>query len=257
MKWSLQCEEQERQDCMTERNNRMKKIILLLVEGPTDEEALALIYSRLIKTQDIEFDVLHTDITADEGMTVRYIEEKIQTELEKYLRKNPFIEKNDILKVIQIVDTDGAFVPASLVKQSETGRTEYYDTYIEARNKDRLIRRNISKRGIVFHLSKISQIADVPYEIYYFSRNLEHVLHNIGGDLSDEEKEDLAFEIADMYSGQPEEFLKLLFYSDFHVEGDYEATWAFIMKGGNSLKRYSNMSVFFERLGFNADIESK
>lgn len=29
-------------------NNPTKKIILLLVEGPTDEDALALVYSRLL-----------------------------------------------------------------------------------------------------------------------------------------------------------------------------------------------------------------
>lgn len=59
-----------------------KKIILLLVEGPTDEDTLALIYSKLVKAHDLEFAVLHTDITADEDMTAKYIEEKIQAEVE-------------------------------------------------------------------------------------------------------------------------------------------------------------------------------
>lgn len=39
-----------------------KKIILLLVEGPTDEDALALVFSNLVNDHDIEFEVLHTDI---------------------------------------------------------------------------------------------------------------------------------------------------------------------------------------------------
>lgn len=81
-----------------------------------------MIYSKLVKEHDLEFAVLHTDITADEDMTAKYIEEKIQAEVEKYLVKNPFIQWGDIL-------------------------------------------------------------------------NLEHVLHNIPQDLTDEEKEDLAFEI--------------------------------------------------------------
>lgn len=54
-----------------------------------------------------------------------------------------------------------------------------------------------------------------PYEIYYFSRNLEHVLHNISEDLSDEEKEDLAFETAMRYRETPEDFLKFLKDKDF------------------------------------------
>ena len=52
------------------------KIILFLVEGPTDEDTLALIYSKIVKDHDIKFEVLHTDITADEEMTVKYIEEE-------------------------------------------------------------------------------------------------------------------------------------------------------------------------------------
>lgn len=132
-----------------------KKIILLLVEGPTDEDTLALIYSRIVKEHDIRFDVLHTDITADENMTVKYIKDRIKREIDSYLKKNPFIKKNDILKVVQIIDTDGAFIPSESVKQSETGKTEYHETYIEAKNKDRLVRRNISKRNIVYRLERV------------------------------------------------------------------------------------------------------
>lgn len=42
------------------------KSILFLVEGPTDEDTLALIFSKIVKEHDIQFEVLHTDITADE-----------------------------------------------------------------------------------------------------------------------------------------------------------------------------------------------
>ena len=131
-----------------------KKIILFLVEGPTDEDALALVYSKLVREHDLEFDVLHTDITAGEDMTVKYIADWIQAEVAEYLRRHPYIVKEDILKVVQIIDTDGAFIPTSQICQSDTGKTEYFDTYIAAKNKDRLIRRNISKRRIVYHLMK-------------------------------------------------------------------------------------------------------
>ena len=36
-----------------------KKVILFLVEGPTDEDALAVIFTKLVNNHDIEFDVLH------------------------------------------------------------------------------------------------------------------------------------------------------------------------------------------------------
>lgn len=57
------------------------------------------------------------------------------------------------------------------------------------------------------------------YEIYCFSKNMEHALYNITENLTDDEKEDLAFEIANHYSEQPEDFLKLLYEADFYVSG--------------------------------------
>ena len=233
-----------------------KKIILLFVEGPTDEDTLALIFSKLIKEQNIEFEVMHGDLTASEDITVKYIEVSIQEKVAEYLRKNPFITINDIRKVVQIIDTDGAFVSGAQIVQSSSDQTKYCETHIEARDKNRLMRRNISKRSIVHHLMKLKKLKktdilqqSIPYEIYYFSRNLEHVLHNVSGSLSDEEKEELAFEFADYYNTHPEEFLEFLYNGEFHVPGDYDETWKFIMDNGNSLKRYCNLSNFFERLG--------
>ena len=86
----------------------------------------------------------------------------------------------------------------------------------------------------------------------FFSRNLEHVLHDISEDLDDDAKEDLAYEIAMRYKDQPEEFLEFLYDDAFHVPGNYGETWEFIMDDGKSLGRYSNMAVFFERLGIAA-----
>ena len=219
------------------------------MEGPTDEDALAAKFTKLVAEHGIEFDVLHTDITADEGMTAKYIEKKIKEEIGKYLRKNPFLKAKDILKIIQIIDTDGAFIAPPLVKQSENGKTEYFDTYISAKNKDRLVRRNISKRGIVYSLYNCNIVAGYPYENYYFSRNMEHVLHDKAEGLKNEEKEDLAFEIADQYHEEPEKFLQFLYDDAFHVPGTYKETWEFIMKEDHSLKRYCNVAVFFEQLG--------
>ena len=79
----------------------IKKIVLVLVEGPTDEDALALVFSRILKEHEIEFDVLHTDITAKEEMTAKYITREIEKEIDIYLKRNPFINKRDILKVVQ------------------------------------------------------------------------------------------------------------------------------------------------------------
>lgn len=226
-----------------------KKIILLLVEGPTDQDALGLVFSRLVRGVEMKFDVIHGDMTSDESIGVKHIECAIAGKVDQYLRKHPFIKRNDILKVVQIVDTDGAFVPNSQVMKSDSGLTEYTDTCIKAKNKDRMIRRNIRKRSIIHHLIQLEKLSmGFSYEVYYFSRNLEHVLHNIIADLRDEEKENFAFKVADYYSENPQKFLQFISGSEVCVPGGYKDTWKFIMSGGNSLKRYCNIAVFFETI---------
>ena len=136
-----------------------------------------------------------------------------------------------------------------LVRQSENGKTEYFDTHIEAKIRNRLIRRNLSKRKIVYSLYNRETVAGFPYEIYYFSRNMEHVLHDRAEDLTDDEKENLAFDIADQYTDQPEKFLEYLYDDGFHVCGTYKRYMGnFIMDGNHSLNRYCNVAVFFEQL---------
>lgn len=46
-----------------------------------------------------------------------------------------------------------------------------------------------------------------------------------------------------------EAFLQFINDETFSVQGDYQKTWEFIMENGNSLKRYTNLAVFFYRLG--------
>lgn len=70
-------------------------------------------------------------------------------------------------------------------------------------------------------------IVRLPYEIYYFSRNLEHVLHDNSENLDDDQKETLAFETADYYSNHPDQFLESLYDEYFHVSGTYGEIWKF------------------------------
>ena len=88
-------------------------------------------------------------------------------------------------------------------------------------------------------------MAGFPYEIYYFSRNMEHVLHDRAENLTDDEKEDLAFDIADQYTDQLEKFLEYLHDDGFYVCGTYKDTWEFIMDGNNSLNRYCSYWLSF------------
>lgn len=74
-----------------------KKIILVLVEGQTDQDTLAVVFTRLVQNQDVEFEVIRTDLTAQDKMTAKYIEAAIREEIDKYFRKNPYLIQEDIL----------------------------------------------------------------------------------------------------------------------------------------------------------------
>ena len=77
----------------------------------------------------------------------------------------------------------------------------------------RTIARNEQKQRVLYRLYPEKMIGKLPYAVYYFSRNMEHVLHNDARNLSDEEKANYADEFADTYSQNPEGFRSFLYIS--------------------------------------------
>jgi len=96
-------------------------------------------------------------------------------------------------------------------------------------------------------LSRHSKINGIPYNAYYLSCNLEHVLHN-DANVDDNLKVEKAEEFSDSYFERELEFLDFIRKDSFAVEGEYEETWEFIKQGSNSLNRYSNLHLVFEDL---------
>ncbi len=81
--------------------------------------------------------------------------------------------------------------------------------------------------------------------MYYFSCNLEHVLHD-KINMDDNFKMEVAEKFADTYYGREHEFINFIRNDEFAVTGDFKETWSFIKKGNNSLRRYCNFHLFFE-----------
>lgn len=81
--------------------------------------------------------------------------------------------------------------------------------------------------------------------MYYFSCNLEHVLHD-EINMDDEMKMEVAEEFSDSFYGRENEFIDFIRNEEFAVKGDLRETWDFIKKENHSLKRYCNFHLFFE-----------
>ena len=139
---------------------------------------------------------------------------------------------------------DGAYVKED--KIINVGGTKYIYTLenIEVQNIDMAIERNNKKSTILNKLSKKDLIARTEYRMYYFSCNLEHILHD-EQNLDDKLKSDYSDRFIDSYYGHEEDFIDFISNSSFSVKNTYNESWDFIKKENNSLKRYCNLNSYF------------
>ena len=222
-----------------------KKVVAFIVEGPSDEAALGTIMKEFFASNEVQFIVIHGDITLKDYVSVDNILAKINEQIDRIKSKYRY-ELKDFIKIIHITDTDGVYIPKVDVKNAEVEGIRYYKGHIETKNVDETIRRNERKGEILFKLRKTSKINGIPYRIYYNSCNLEHVLYGELQEFSDEEKEELSDDFAERYEGKVEEFVEFISDLTFVVPGTYQNTWDYIEKDRNSLNRNSNMHLLFE-----------
>jgi hypothetical protein len=222
---------------------KTKKIILFIVEGISDQTSLALILSKLIKTESVRFHIVRGDILSDYLTTVTNAVAKINEQIKAFLSSN-FFRKTDVLRVVHLIDTDGAFASEKYIQEEDVEGFVYSSECIKAKNIKAVLQRNQKKSGIINRLSSCSEISGIPYSMYYFSCNLEHVLHN-ECNMDDDRKMEVAEEFADSYFGKEEEFVEFIENEEFAVPGDFKETWDFIKKDNHSLKRFCNFHLFF------------
>ncbi len=221
-----------------------KKVVIVIVEGPSDENALGGIMKEYFSSEEVQFKVVHGDITSDETTAVDNVLRKID-ELVDDVREKYGYHWDDFVKIIHIADTDGAFTKDCVLKSDAKG-VHYYEDRIEAPDVERTERRNIHKAEIMSKLYTTGNVHGVYYRLYYNSCNLEHVLYNELKDFSDDEKEKLSDDFSDKYEGKHLEFIAFISEKSIAVPGGYRETWRFIEKERNSLKRHSNMHLIFQ-----------
>ena len=226
--------------------SKTKKIILFIVEGITDETSLSLILSKLVSDSSVQFHVINQDITADFNSNCQNIIRKIDNEVKKFLSQNNGLKKTDIKEIIHLVDTDGAFIKADFVLEDMTKEKTFYTPKSIVTNKRNLIiERNERKSGILNKLYQTSHIGKIAYKVYFFSCNLEHVLHN-SQNTSGEKKCLYSYDFVDKYVNEEKRFVDFLSSKDFAIPGDYKETWQFIKTDCNSLNRYCNFHLYFK-----------
>ena len=218
-----------------------KKIVFVIVEGPSDDDALGVVFSKFYSKDEVHVEVMHCDITTDFGRTP--IVSKIGNVVKSYT--GHAFKQSDFRQIIHIVDMDGAYIPDENIVEDPDATKPYYSTAdIRTCNKVGIENRNRQKRDNLNRLTSISQVWKIPYSVFYMSSNLDHALY---GKLNstDDEKEHDAFYFSMKYKNNLPSFIQFISESEFSVCNDYKESWRFIKEALHSLERHTNLGLCF------------
>lgn len=235
-----------------------KKVVLFLVEGPSDETAIRGPVNLLIQNSfNSDSASFHGDVTTAQIEYPTFyrikdnIRDTVKTFVEDYLRDtNPGYKAKDIHCIVHIMDTDGAFIDDSMVVLAEDGQAlTYREDRIEAPNPRSIQKRNARKESAMLQLSRINELTinrvRVRYLPFFMSRNLEHVLYGLQGDLDDKTKGNLAHLFYLKCQKNPRYFLDCLREATCWAAGTHEESWSALGEGANSLHRGTNFGLLF------------
>lgn len=223
-----------------------KKVVLVIVEGPSDDAALGIMLNRVYDKDSVYVHIMHGDITTRKGVTSQNIISKIGNEVRDYAKSQHYAAK-DFKQIIHIVDTDGAYIPDDkVIEEQDCNPVLYESDGIHTVNRQAIISRNQQKKENLYRLRGTGQIWKVPYEVYYMSCNLDHVLHNKRNS-TDEDKENDAYVFAKKYRRDLDGFVKFICRSEFSVGGAYKESWHYIENGMNSIERHTNLGICIEK----------
>jgi len=222
-----------------------KKIVFVIVEGVSEQDALGAILSNIYDKDTVWVQVLRKDITSEYGVDPANILSKLGNEVRSYANTYR-LKKGDFKEIIHIVDMDGAYIPNENIVGDESAENPIYSlTEIRTADKLGIEIRNQNKRANINKICGCKELWSIPYSAYYMSCNLDHVLYNKLNS-TDEEKESDSFQFAKRYKEKTEEFLSFIGESDFSVTGNLKESWDFIKMDLHSLERYTNFSICFK-----------
>ena len=222
-----------------------KKVVIVIVEGPSQESALGSLLKEYFSSDETYFVVTHGDITSRNDVDATNVVSKVMLAVDTDIGKYGY-HWDDLVRIIHIADTDGAFTNGCIVK-ADVENIQYFEDHIESANVTATERRNKNKADAMYKLCTTKIIHHIDYRLYFNSCNLEHVLFNALKDFSDDEKTEMSDDFADKYDGHIDDFIEFISAPDVAVQGTYKDTWKFIGKDRHSLERHSNMHLIFDK----------
>lgn len=243
--------------------NKSRKVILIFVEGESDETVVGFVTDSLVERLDdmhITLKVVHGDVFADRRYSASSGTKIARDRICGVLSTEKW-KVNDLLFVAFITDTDGMFIsPTSLAIDPSIKTTESFQYDLQTQRllfptkqkKMDIIETRQRKARHVNQLIKdgpslMINRKQVPCFVYYNSVNLEHVL--FGKILPNHEKiaaaSDFVYKCEDKGVEGVEELLA--FFQRRCPTDDYEQSWQFI-KQNEMTSGYSNLTLLFDKI---------
>ncbi|MCM1173651.1 MAG: hypothetical protein NC341_01235 [Blautia sp.] len=171
-----------------------KKVVAFIVEGSSDEAAPGTIMKEYFSNNEVQFVVVHGDITLKDYASNDSILKKINEQIEGVKSRYRY-NQDDFIRIIHIADMDGVYISEADIKEADVDKIQYYEDHIDVKNISIIVERNKRKGEILYKLRKTGKVNGIPYRIYFNSCNLEHVLYGELKGYSDDEKQRLSDEL--------------------------------------------------------------
>lgn len=243
--------------------NKSRKVILIFVEGESDETVVGFVTDSLVEQLDqmhITLKVMYGDVFSDRKYSSSSGPQIASDKIIDILKKEK-LKAKDLLFVAFVTDTDGIFInPTSLVIDSSIEPKDSFQYDLEAQRllfstrekKDEIVKTRQRKSRKLAQLLKegesltIKRI-QVSCYVYYNSVNLEHVL--FGKILPNHEKMSAVNDLIDQYEDKGDAGVEeiLAFFQSRCPADDYEQSWQFI-KQNEMRSGYSNLTLLFDKI---------
>ena len=252
-----------------------RKFILFIIEGENDKEEISAIlhtpyFDEFNKKYRVEFlfhrrqvnmnrnkgkirlgEATRGDITSDEGTTEKNIYSLLERIIRSFLNDTfPGTRPRDIERIVQVVDTDGAFIPEDAVILGSNQYDQYRSNCIETQNPASIINRNSRKAKVLRKMIGFTQICGIKYQVFFVSKDMEHVLFGFTN-MGSGRKRQCRLDFQSKCETNPEILFDSVLNPQVGTSLDYLSSWDDtngIQKGTNSLKRSTNLNLLLLEL---------
>ena len=123
-----------------------RKIVLVIVEGPSDADSLELYFSKFFDSNTVHMKIMYGDITSQKGINQSNIKARLGNEIKIYAQNNHF-KASDVQQIIHLDDIDAfvRFIRESIFSQC----TDYKDSWDYIKQDKHSLERN-SNLGLCF-----------------------------------------------------------------------------------------------------------